>query len=76
MITNGIEALARKCRFDPKMGGNREQITIPCTLMRNILYSLLYATYSLRSREELESINTEVMALLDEGVKITMKETT
>jgi hypothetical protein len=32
-----LDQLMRKCRHDPKMGGNTETITLPCTLVARLL---------------------------------------
>ncbi len=32
-----LDQLLRKCRHDPKMGGNTETITLPCTLVARLI---------------------------------------
>lgn len=32
-----LDQLLRKCRHDPKMGGNTETIMLPCTLVARLL---------------------------------------
>lgn len=32
-----LDQLYRKCRHDPKMGGNTETITLPCTLVARLI---------------------------------------
>ena len=32
-----LDQLKRKCRHDPKMGGNTETITLPCTLVARLI---------------------------------------
>jgi len=32
-----LDQLHRKCRHDPKMGGNTETITLPCSLVARLI---------------------------------------
>lgn len=34
---NHLDQLSRKCRHDPKMSGNTETITLPCTLVARLI---------------------------------------
>ena len=39
--TMSLDQLHRKLRVAPKMGGNREMVTLPCGFVSQLIYSLL-----------------------------------
>jgi len=83
MSTPNIDALMRKCRFQPQMGGNREEITVPCALMARLMdlasATTLAAEEPSPERDEglfdqVGMIERMTDAMLKEGLKITKRD--
>jgi hypothetical protein len=79
-----LERISRKCRFEPRMGGNDECVTLPCTLVVRLI-GMATAWQSLeRGRDLIPILNDmdqeavwaddEAKAALDRGLTIERRQ--
>jgi hypothetical protein len=79
-----LEKLNRKMRFDPRMGGNTEAVTLPCTFVSRLI-GMALAWQSLETGRDLIPIlkdmdqeavwaDDECRAILDRGLSIERRQ--
>lgn len=64
-----LDQLSRKCRHDPKMGGNAEMITLSCTLVARLIViaQAWDGIGHLNSIDKLEDMDRELIWADDEA---------
>lgn len=68
-----MEQLERKLRFPPKMDGNKEMVTLPCSFVSRLLFIAQMArVYIPRDLErELLYVDQQATEIVKSGVKLT-----
>jgi hypothetical protein len=68
-----LERLHRKLRFSPKMGGNREEVTLPCSFVGQLIYLVMFSENStnVELRQEIAALEEQAEEILKQPVRIT-----
>lgn len=70
---HNVEKISRKLRFPPKMGGNKEVVTLPCSFVSRLI---LFAEIASQSddkaiQQELIHLDNQAGSIIEHGVNIT-----